>query len=160
MSIFRGIAGALGANKGGIAGLLQRLRQRKSGMSGPRGRLKNLETRVKNLEGNNSENPSTIGAVGGAQAGAVQNLAQAARSPYVQGTVPQAASTVTGALGGGGLGIEAVSGVGQFNPGTMQVDNNALSSDPLEGINKVSEIISAPGPMTNSQDELAQLFEN
>ncbi len=42
----------------------------------------------------------------------------------------------------------------------MQIDNNALSSDPLEGINKVPEIISAPGPMTNSQDELAQLFEN
>ena len=159
--MFKGIASSLlGANKGGIPGLLERIRQRRSGMSGPRGRLKNLETRVKNLEGNNSENPSTIGAVGGAQAGAVRNLAQAARSPYVQGTVPQAASTAAGALAGGGLGIEAVSGVGQFNPATMQVDNNALSSDPLEGINKVSEIISAPGPMTNSQDELGQLFEN
>jgi hypothetical protein len=160
--MFKGIASSLlGANTGGIAaGLLERLRQRKSGMSGPRGRLKNLETRVKNLEGNNSENPSTIGAVGGSRVGAVQNKAQAARSPYVQGTVPQAASTATGALAGGGLGVEAVSGAGQFNPATMQIDNNALSSDPLEGINKVPEIISAPGPMTNSQDELAQLFEN
>ncbi len=57
--MFKGIASSLlGANTGGIAaGLLERLRQRKSGMSGPRGRLKNLETRVKNLEGNNSENP-------------------------------------------------------------------------------------------------------
>ena len=113
-------------------------------------RVKALEQRVSALEGTNSQNTQSK----------PMNAAQAARSGYIQGTVPPAASSVAGALGGGGLGVETASGVGQFNPGTMQVDNNALSSDPLEGINKIPEIISAPGPITGSQDELSQLFQN
>jgi hypothetical protein len=114
-----------------------------------RERYKSLEKRVTALEGGDSQNTQVK----------PMNAALAARSGYVQGTVPPATSSVAGALGGG-LGVETVSGVGQFNPGTMQVDNNALSSDPLEGINKIPEIISAPGPITGSQDELSQLFQN
>lgn len=138
---------ALGAQGIGAIGAISGLFGRKAKR---RERYKSLEKRVTALEGGNSQNTQVK----------PMNAAQAARSGYVQGTVPPATSSVAGALGGGGLGVETVSGVGQFNPRTMQMDNNALSSDPLEGINKIPEIISAPGPITGSQDELSQLFQN
>lgn len=136
-----GNSNKIGALQGALRGIFNKPRRRQ--------RVKALEQRVSALEGASSQNTQVR----------PLNAAQSARSGYVQGTVPQATSSVAGALGGG-IGVQTVSGVGQFNPGTMQIDNNALSSDPLEGINKVPEIISAPGPMTGSQDELSQLFQN
>ncbi len=160
---FTGLLGALGASvgaagrSGAALGFLNRLRQRRKG--GSRARLRNLEKRVGSLENADSQSPQQE----------PMNKAMAARTGQVQGTVPPpqanalqtvgAIGTVGGALSGN-TGVETASGIGQFNPGTMQMNNNALSSDPLQGIDKIPEIISAPGPMTNSEDELGQLFEN
>ena len=149
-------AGAIGSNvlRGsgsmvGALGFLNRLTQRKKG--GSVSRLKNLEKRVGSLENAGSQSPQQQ----------TMNKAMAARTGQVQGTVPyQAVGAAGGALAGATTNPGMLSGAGQFNPATMQINNNALSSDPLEGINKIPEIISAPGPMTNSEDELGQLFEN
>ena len=157
-----GLLGAAGltAGRSGALGFFNRLRQR--GRGGSIGRLRNLEKRVGSLENAGSQSPQS-------PQQEPMNKAMAARTGQVQGTVPSpqanalqavgAIGTVGGALSGN-TGVETASGIGQFNPGTMQMNNNALSSDPLQGIDKIPEIISAPGPMTNSEDELGQLFEN
>jgi hypothetical protein len=152
-----GVMGSSGIRSGGALGFLNRLTQRRKEGSGSR--LKNLEKRVGSLENAGSQSPQQE----------TMNKAMAARTGQVQGTVPSqqanalqtagAIGTVGGALSGN-IGVETASGIGQFNPETMQMNNNALSSDPLQGIDRIPEIISAPGPMTNSEDELGQLFEN
>lgn len=146
-----------GGSTDGALGFLNRLTQRRKG--GSVSRLKNLEKRVGSLENAGSQSPQQE----------TMNKAMAARTGQVQGTVPSQqanALQTAGAIGavGGALsentGTETAIGAGQLNPANTQINNNALSSDPLEGINKIPGIISAPGPMTNSEDELGQLFEN
>ena len=106
----------------------------------PRGRgrgqrLKALEERVSALEGEDSPTTQAV------------NAAQSAKSGYVQGTVPPGTSNAAGALNNS-IAIKTAA------------DNNALSSDPIQGLENMQKKIAAPGPLTAESEELSQLFNN
>jgi|5B_taG_2_1085324.scaffolds.fasta_scaffold267472_1 hypothetical protein len=113
--------GSLGADLGAIRGLGRK--------RGTRGRIQNLEDRVKTLEGSASQSNTAAAAAAAANVDASQ-----------PGT-----STIDNSIG-------AVGGYGNFNPATMQMNNNAIGGDPIQGIQNVQSKIAAPGPLSPQKE--------
>jgi hypothetical protein len=120
--------GGIGRNLSGNLGAIAGLfggRQR----GGAKGRIKGLENRVSALENMGSQ----TNAAGASMAAANADVSQ-------PGT-----ATVDGLVGG----------YGNFNPATMQMNNNALGDNPItpmQGLQNMQNKIAAPGPLSTQEE--------
>lgn len=123
--LWQALFGGGGVGSIGMSQLPALLGGRQRG-GGTKSRIKGLENRVSTLENMGSQ----TNAAGASMAAANADVSQ-------PGT-----ATVDGLVGG----------YGNFNPATMQMNNNAVGSDPIQGIKNVQSKIAAPGPLSPQKE--------